>query len=115
MRYQRRETVTKSELSKLLHSLDIPVDEGITSPDNLNECPRIVYWQYIWDYVMSSGGDYENLVTYQISFYSRRPSDPKLLELREILKEEEQYPLIYHEYVSDDKVWHSYFSLEVVE
>mgnify|MGYP001623206823 CR=1 FL=1 len=37
----------KSELSELLHNLDIPVNEGISSGENMNKYPRIIYWPYI--------------------------------------------------------------------
>ena len=37
----------KSELSKLLHEVGVPVNEGITSEGNLNKYPRIIYWPYI--------------------------------------------------------------------
>ena len=39
----------------------------------------------------------------------------KLLELRNHLREAGMYPVIYHEYVEEDKVFHSYFALEVME
>ena len=38
----------KQELSDLLHSLQIPVNEGIASQENTNKYPRVVYWDYIW-------------------------------------------------------------------
>ena len=36
--------MTKQELSDLLHSLRIPVNEGIASQENTNKYPRVVYW-----------------------------------------------------------------------
>ena len=45
----------KEELSNILHSLDIPVNEGITSDGNINAYPRIVYWDYIWQDAVASG------------------------------------------------------------
>lgn len=35
--------MTKQELSSLLKSLGVPVNEGITSDKNTNEYPRIVF------------------------------------------------------------------------
>ena len=35
--------MTKQELSELLHSLGIPANEGISSDENINKYPRIVY------------------------------------------------------------------------
>ena len=61
----------KQELSDLLHSLQIPVNEGIASQENTNKYPRVVYWDYIWEDILASGEEYENVETYQISFYSR--------------------------------------------
>lgn len=111
--------MTKKELSEILHSIDIPVNEGITSEENGNVFPRIVYWPYMEEYEMASGGGYNNVVTYQISFYSKIPQHNKYKELREKLKECELHPIIYHEYVENDpvfsKCWHTYFALEVTE
>ena len=111
----------KQELSDLLHSLQIPVNEGIASQENTNKYPRVVYWDYIWEDILASGisihaparGEYENVETYQISFYSRTPRNEKLMELREKLRKVGLHPTIYHEYVQEDKVFHSYFSVEV--
>ncbi|HIU74394.1 MAG TPA: hypothetical protein IAC62_00760 [Candidatus Pelethocola excrementipullorum] len=107
--------MTKEELSNLLHSLDIPVNEGVASNENENKYPRTVYWDYIWEDVLASGEEYENRVTYQVSFYSKTPKHEKLIELRERLRDIGKHPTIYHEYVEKDKVFHSYFSLEVAE
>lgn len=76
----------KQELSDLLHSLQIPVNEGIASQENTNKYPRVVYWDYIWEDILASGEEYENVETYQISFYSRTPRNEKLMELREKLR-----------------------------
>ena len=38
--------MTKQELSELLHNLGIPANEGISSDENINKYPRIVYWPY---------------------------------------------------------------------
>ncbi len=45
----------KSELSALLHSLGIPVDEGICAKENYNTYPKIIYWPYIEEDVLASG------------------------------------------------------------
>lgn len=107
--------VTKQELSRLLHRLNMPVNEGVTSPENFNRLPRIVYWEYLWEDRTSSGTDYDTVTTYQISFYADRPSHSKLLELREYLREAGLHPIISHEYSIEDKIWHSYFAVEVTE
>lgn len=111
--------MTKKELSELLHSLGIPVNEGITSEENINVYPRIVYWPYLERDEMASGEEYQNVVTYQISFYARTPQHKKYKELRKKLRGAGLHPDIYHEYVENDpifaKTWHTYFALDVIE
>ena len=106
--------MTKNELSELLHSLGIPVHEGISSDENMNKYPRIVYWPYEEQDEMASGEGYHNIVTYQISFWSRTPQHEKYKELRE-----KQHPLFNHEFVENDPIfartWHTYFALDVIE
>lgn len=107
--------MTKSELSQLLHSIKgLAVNEGIASVDNTNASPRVAYWDYIWDDRLASGVAYDEVDTYQISFFANIPRHPALLELREKLRELDLHPRIYHEYIEDKREWHSYFSLEVV-
>jgi hypothetical protein len=107
--------MTKEELSELLHSLNIAVNEGVTSEKNENAYPRVLYWDYIWEDKLSSGECYEEWTTYQISFYSKTPRHSKLIELRNRLRDWGIHPTFYHEYVEEDKVWHSYFAIEVSE
>ena len=107
--------MTKKELSDILKSVGIPVNEGVTSPANFDSLPRIVYWAYLWEDRIASGQNYDAVNTYQISFYSDVPSDEKLLELRDILRKKGLHPAISHEYVDADRVWHSYFALEVID
>ena len=107
--------MTKRELSDILKSVGVPVKEGETSPVNFKSLPRMVYWAYLWEDRIASGQDYDAVNTYQISFYSDVPSDEKLLELRDILRKKGLHPAISHEYVNTDRVWHSYFALEVID
>ena len=107
--------MTKKELSDILKIVGIPVNEGVTSPANFDLLPRIVYWAYLWEDRIASGQNYDSVNTYQISFYSDVPSDEKLLELRDILRKKGLHPAISHEYVDTDRVWHSYFALEVID
>ena len=67
--------MTKAELSKLLHELKIPVNEGITAQEKIGEYPRIVFWPYIEQDITASGEEYYNKVTYQISFFARTPQN----------------------------------------
>lgn len=111
--------MTKGDLSKLLHSLGIAVNEGITSDENINQYPRVVYWPFAEQDEMASGDDYDNIVTYQISFYARTPQHEKYKELRQKLRDIGLHPMFNHEYVEKDpvfsKTWHTYFALDVIE
>lgn len=107
--------MTQSELSSLLHSTGCPVNEGVSSLKNEKVYPRIDYWEYIWEDVMASGEDFTEKNTWQISFYAKKPRDPALLKLREKMRELGLHPAIMHEYVAEDRIWHSYFSLETIE
>ncbi len=111
--------MTKAELSKLLHSLKIPINEGTTSDENINSYPRVVYWPYVERDEMASGEGYKNVVTYQISIYARTPQHEKYKELRKKLRDIGLHPEFYHEYVENDpifaKTWHTYFALDVME
>lgn len=113
------EILTKSELSELLHELEIPVDEGTVSEENRGITPRIVYWPYTEEDVMASGEGYKNLVTYQISFFARTPQHKKYKLLRKLLREKGLHPLFSHEYVEKDpifaKMWHTYCAVDVLE
>ena len=70
--------MTKKELSEILHSTGIPINEGISSDVNTNKYPRIVYWPYYEQDETASGEGYQNIVTYQISFYARTPQHEKI-------------------------------------
>lgn len=111
--------MTKPELSDLLHESSDAVDEGIASQENNNKYPRIVYWAYIEKDEMASGGGYENMVTYQVSLFDRKPQGKAFKELRERLREKGLHPTFYHEYIEKDpifeKTWHTYFSIDVQE
>lgn len=107
--------ITKKELVELLKSLDIPVNEGLTSKVNTNKFPRVVFWDYVWDEIHASDDSYDTVVTYQVSFHSLRPRDKKLLELRRKLHEKGIRPMISHEVIQDTLEVHSFFSIEVLE
>ena len=111
-------TMTKQKLSEILNSLGIPVGEGEHFLDKNGEYPKIAYWGYILEDEMASGDDYEELMTYQVSFASRKPWDPKILQLKRILNDMHLHPTIYQEYVKRDGMpghFHNYFSLQVFE
>ena len=115
-------TMKKEELSSLLNSLNIPVGEGEHFLLSKGQYPKVAYWEYVWEDDMASGDDYEELVTYQVSFASKSRRDPALLRLKRLLNDEYGlHPTIYHEYVRADSgsngpgYFHSYFSLQVYE
>lgn len=106
--------MNKKELVGILQSIGIPVNEGLTALINNNVCPRIVYCDDVWEDVVSSGTNYVAKETLQVSVISKIPRDPKLLELRKVLRNKKIYITIRHEYIKDNKVFHSYFSIEVL-
>ena len=111
--------MTKSELSKLLHSIGIPVNEGVTSERNINNYPRIVYWPYLEQDKTASGEEYYNQVTYQVSLFARTPQCTEYWELRNKLRQKGIRPVFEHEYVQKDpvfsKTWHTFCDVEVTE
>lgn len=118
--------MTKKELSNLLHNIccdvatgtpakPIPVNEGITDLDNRTTFPRIDFWEIAWEDIMGSGDSYHDKVSYQISFYARVPRHASLLQLRQALRDVGEHPVIYHEFIAKDRVWHSYMKIEVIE
>lgn len=107
--------MNKEELTKLLEQLEISVNEGIQNDKNTNVYPRIVFWEYGWDPIMGSGKEYDTLVAYQVSFFSKVPRDPKLIELKKELREKKIFPYIEIEYIQKEKYFHSFFSIDIKE
>lgn len=105
----------KEEYIALLKELNIPINEGIQNDKDTNVYPRIVFWEIAWDDVMASETSYDTKVTYQTSFFSRVPRDPKLLELKKLLNSKGIGLFVEHEYIQEEKYHHSYFPIEVVE
>lgn len=109
----------KEELSSILHELNIPVNEGKVADKNVGKYPLVVFWPYIEQDINASGEGYENLVTYQVSLFTREPQHLKYKELRLKLRELGIRPVFNHEYVENDpifsKTWHTFFSIEVTE
>jgi hypothetical protein len=105
----------KTDYILLLTSLAIPFNEGIQNDTNTNVFPRIVFWEYEWDPVTASDKKYNTVVVYQTSFFSKTPRHEKLLELISKLAEKNIYVHVYHEYIQEQKYFHSYFALEVLE
>lgn len=110
--------LSKLELSNMLHLLEIPVGEGEQFLEDKKNKVKVCYWEYVWTDEMASGEDYENVVTYQVSFKADKPRHPKLLELKHRLNEAKIHPVFYHEYVKGvdgPGYFHSYCSVDVLE
>ena len=109
----------KDELKRLIHEIGIPVNEGITSQENVGKYPRIIYWPYIEQDHTASGEEYYNQVTYQVSLFARTPQCEEFKKLRKTLREAGVRPVFYHEYIENDPVfertWHTYCAIEVTE
>lgn len=109
--------MNKNEFIEILKQLGVPLNEGESSVKNASKYPRIVFWDYSWQDKVASDDTYIALETYQVSFFSNTPRHPKLLELRDILREKGLHPTFYHEYVEEKeknrKYYHSYFSIEL--
>ena len=105
----------KDELIKILESLEIAFNEGLQNDKNTNQNPRIVFWEYVWEPIPASGEVYNTKVMYQVSFFSETPRHPKLLELLRKLQENGIKPVVEHEYIQEDRRFHSYFAIEVLE
>lgn len=107
--------MTKKELSELLHTVNIPVNEGVTELEKEKEYPRIDYWEITWEDILGSGDNYQEQTTYQVSLYSRTPACKELKDLRTELRTVGIHPAIYHEYIEKDRMWHSYLSITTME
>ncbi len=107
--------ISKKDLQKIIDSLGIAYNEGISSDTNKNKNPRLVFWDFLWEPLTASGLEYDTVVTYQVSFFSSTPRHPKLIELKNLLAQKGIFVRIEHEYVEKDKCWHSYFGIDVLE
>lgn len=105
--------MTKSEFDALIASLGIVFKEGDV-PDS-SKFPYVSYWEYTWDWQQASGGVYNDIVTYQVSFFSNKPRDPKLIELLLKLREKGIMPVVAIEKIESPKSVHSYFALDVID
>lgn len=105
--------MNKQELVDLLETILPNALEGVVPPKV--KPPYIVFWEIDWDFQTSSDEVYNDIVTYQVSFFSDIPRHPKLLLLLKELREINVFPNVKHEYVDDLKCLHSAFTIEVIE
>lgn len=107
--------MTKKEFIELLSQLGIPVSESTPKDDDMEEEIRLHYWDYNWEDNTASGKEYNTVVTYQVSVVASKPRHHKLLELKKMLNDRGYFPSIQHEYLTEQRRVHSFFSLEVLE
>lgn len=108
----------KNEFIDLLKKIDVSISEG--EQDDVkksNIFPRILFFDYLWDFNISSSEIYDSKVTYQISYFSRLPRDSTFIKLIKILIENKCLTsTIKKEYVeTNGGFWHYYFEIELKE
>lgn len=109
-------TITREMLIEILESLNVPYNEGVQD-DESTECPRILFWDYVWEPIVASSQKYNTVVTYQISIMNYDPprNSEALIKLRKTLEKYGINPSINHEYVEKEQIWHSFFSMDILE
>lgn len=107
--------MTKPELEKLLKDTKVPVNEGVLSDNNTEAPIRICFWDYLWEDITASGENYDTKVTYQVSIIADKPRCKELLNLKHKLNNMGLFTAIQHEYDIEERRWHSYFAIEVLE
>ena len=105
----------KDEFVEILKKLNITLNEGIQNDKKSYIFPRMVIFEIAWEDISASDDVYNTKVTYQASFFSNIPRDPKLIELKHILNENRIRPFINHEYIQDERYFHSFFSVDLLE
>ena len=108
----------KDEFVDLLKKLNVLVCEG--EQDDVtksNIFPRVLFFDYLWDFEIASSEIYETILTYQISYFSRNPRDPIFIKLlKKLLEKDCLTSTIKKEYVeSSGGFWHYYFEIELKE
>ena len=106
--------MNKKEFKGLLSKLNITFNEGITNLTGTDIYPRLDYWKIASEDQSASDDVYNEIDTYQVSFYSRTPEHNKYLELRKLLRTKGLRPQFLFEFEAEDRLWHTYFSIELV-
>ena len=110
--------MTKAELVNIIESADVTARENELYLEDMKTFPKIAYWEYIIEDIMASGGDYETVVTYQVSLAARASRPQELLTLKKAFNDAGYHPVIYHETLSatNGPAWHHYyFRVEITE
>lgn len=107
--------LSKEKLSNILNDLKIPVADSMFNKEFENKIPRVVYWDFLWEPNNASGLSTSTIVTYQVSFISKTPRNPKLMELLQKLNEIGITPVVSHEHDIETRTVHSAFAIQVIE
>lgn len=109
--------MSKDKFVNLLKSLNIEISEG--EQDDVkksNIFPRLLFFDFLWDFQTASSDIYNTEVTYQISYFSRLPRDEKLISLlKTFLENNIIMSQVKKEYIENGSYWHYYFSVEIQE
>ena len=109
--------MTKEELIELLDETNIDVSEG--EQDDIqekNRFPRLIFFDYVWDFHEASSDVYSTTVSYQISFFSRNPRDSIFISLiKKFIDKKVNMTNIQKEFIENGSYWHYYFSIEILE
>jgi hypothetical protein len=106
--------MTRDEMISLFERWFTSVNEGETSLYEQGELPRLVYWDYMWNFLPASGKAYAIASTYQVSIFSDVPprENHKLKRMLNELTGTLGYAVdVMHEYNPEDRVWHSAFTI----
>lgn len=109
--------MTKEELIELLDEMKIDVSEGEQDDIQKNNVfPRLIFFDYLWDFHEASSDIYSTIVSYQISFFSRNPRDSIIISLiKKLIGKKANISNIQKEFIDNGSYWHYYFSIEILE
>lgn len=108
--------MNKEEFVKLLKEIGVYFVEGEQNDIKKSDVyPRLLMFEIVWDFDIASSDVYDMYTTYQLSFFSKMPRDPKLINLVKMLIENKMLTSqVQHEYVTDKGgYFHSYFSIQL--
>lgn len=107
--------MTKPELINLLTFQNTPLSEGAPEDSTIEASVRIHFWEYMWEPLVASGKEYNTKVTYQVSVIAEFPRCQQILELKHRMEAIDLHPVIQIEYDIEERRWHSFFPVEVLE
>lgn len=101
----------------MLEEIGIDYNEGEHSIEKIGSYPYLVFWDYIWEDISASNSTYDTKVTYQVSVFADNPprNNQELIKLLNKLRDCGIRPIVNHEYDLKEKVFHTFFSLELLE